>query len=299
MPKLEILRDMFTLCCCRCDLQSFVTWFSKAKRVPNITQLATSQMPAGRGRKGGIPPRKRRKTVPAESRKSFSDILPLNQSNASQQEPVNAYPTSHQNLSQEPMSIAFPCRSSVHHTNVSVTGSASVNLGAPFMTTVLLFSPPPLIQALPETSPETSPFTLAFITGNIRVCCGCRQKYTKPAFPPHNLCVRHKQWQSFGPMNDCQTRFGNVTSTVTYHASRLFGQIFILKCSTFPQVWLFSSYLHTLSSSEGKCQDDCNSSVFRFWHSIHNIAEASLPNLYVRNLYVMCGCATLPTCKQI
>ena len=38
-------------------------------------------------------------------------------------------------------------------------------------------------------TPETSPFTLTFITGNIRVCRGCRQKYSKPALPLHNLCV--------------------------------------------------------------------------------------------------------------
>ena len=129
-----------------CDLQSFVTWFAKEKN-PNITQLAMSQMPAGCGRKGGIPPRKRRKLVPAESRKSFFDILP---STASQKEPVNACPASHQNLSQEPVSIAFPCRSSIHHMNVSVSGSASVNFGAPVMTAVLPSSPPPLIQALPQ-----------------------------------------------------------------------------------------------------------------------------------------------------
>ena len=193
-----------------CDLQSFLTWFVKAKKILNITWLATSQMPAGRGRKGGIPPRKRRKTVPAESRKSFSDILPLDQSTASQQEAVNACPTSYRHLPQEPVSIALPCRSLVHHTNVSVTGSASVNLGAPVITTVLPSLPPPLIEALPETSAETSPFTLAFISGNIRVCRGCRQKYTKPAVPPHNLCVWHKEWQLFGPMDNRQTRFGNV-----------------------------------------------------------------------------------------
>jgi len=48
------------------------------------------------------------------------------------------------------------------------------------------------------------------ITGNIRVCCdrGCQQKYSKPDLPPHNLCVRHKEWQSFGPMM--------FTSAVTY-----------------------------------------------------------------------------------
>lgn len=173
-------------------------------------------MPAGRGCKGSIPPRKRRKTVPAESRKSFSDILPLNQSTSQgepHQEPLNASfacPTSHQIRPQELVSISFPCHSSVHHINVSVTGSASVNSGSPAMINVLPSSPPPLIQALTETSPETSPFTLAFVTGNIRVCRGCRQKYSKPALPPHNLCVRHKEWQSFGAVDNRQTRFGNV-----------------------------------------------------------------------------------------
>lgn len=192
------------------DLQSFVTWFAKAKKVPNITQLATSQMPAGRGRKGSVPPRKRRKTIPVESRKSLSDILP---SYVPTQDHANISHSSHQNPSQEPVStvsISVPSHSpSVSHTNVSVTGSASVNFGAQAMGNVLP-SPPPLIQVPPETSPETNPFTLTFITGNIRVCRGCRQKYSKPALPPHNLCVRHKEWQSFGPIDNRQTRFGNV-----------------------------------------------------------------------------------------
>ena len=48
--------------------------------------------------------------------------------------------------------------------------------------------PPPLIRCA-SASPDSSPFTLAFIAGNIRVCHGCRQKYSKPALPPLNLCV--------------------------------------------------------------------------------------------------------------
>ena len=40
-------------------LQSFVT------KIPNITRLITSQVPAARGRNGGLPPRKRIKMVPA------------------------------------------------------------------------------------------------------------------------------------------------------------------------------------------------------------------------------------------
>ena len=72
------------------DLPSFVTWFAKAKKIPNLTYLTTSQMPAGRGRKGSVPPRKKRKTVPKDSRKSFSDIISLpsaNRTHTSQQIP--------------------------------------------------------------------------------------------------------------------------------------------------------------------------------------------------------------------
>ena len=64
--------------------------------------------------------------------------------------------------------------------------------------------PPPIRCA--SASPDSSPFTLAFITGNIRVCHGCRQRYPKPALAPLNLCVQHQEWQAFtGPSGDPQT----------------------------------------------------------------------------------------------
>lgn len=61
------------------------------------------------------------------------------------------------------------------------------------------------------------------------------------------------------------------TSDATYHALELFGQVFILKCLSFPQVWLFSSYLHTLSLSEGKCQDNCNCHlcIYLFFYTVY------------------------------
>ena len=41
------------------DLSTYVSWLKKAKQSPNLTKLALSQMPKGRGQKGGMPPRKR------------------------------------------------------------------------------------------------------------------------------------------------------------------------------------------------------------------------------------------------
>ena len=127
--SLEICSHSFAAAEDNCDLQSFVSWFAKAKGVPNITRLTTSQMPSGRGRKESIPLRKRRKTVPAESRKSFSNILSLDWSTSLGEPHQISYPNSHQSHPREPVSVSFPCRSSVHHTNVSVSGGASVNRG--------------------------------------------------------------------------------------------------------------------------------------------------------------------------
>ena len=80
-------------------------------------------------------------------------------------------------------------------------------------TSALPLAPPPLVHCpTTPTSPHLqSPFELAFISGNIRVCRGCKQKYTKPTSPPLDLCVRQKEWQEYlGPLGTPQTRYGNV-----------------------------------------------------------------------------------------
>ena len=73
------------------------------------------------------------------------------------------------------------------------------------------------------------------ITGNIRVCCGRRQKYSKPALPLHNLCVRHKEWQLLVSWTTGKQDLEMFTSTVTYPVSRLCGQVSVRRCYTFPK----------------------------------------------------------------
>lgn len=45
-------------------LPQFISYLRKKKVTPNITKLVTSNMPRGRGRKGSVPPRKRKLQVP-------------------------------------------------------------------------------------------------------------------------------------------------------------------------------------------------------------------------------------------
>lgn len=55
----------------RSSLPSFIAWFKKKKSKPNLTQLVTSQMPLGRGRKGGKLPPCKKKKLDVISRTSF------------------------------------------------------------------------------------------------------------------------------------------------------------------------------------------------------------------------------------
>ena len=192
------------------DLQAYVRWFSNAKKAPNISKLATTNMPAGRGRKGGVPPRKKRKVQPPESRVSFATIAGLgNEVDISGSTTTvlsgNSVSTSH-----EPDDF-YP-RGTI--ANVVVTGG-QLNIlphDSSFVTRYhqMPTFPPPLVHCSPSVQHSSSnPFILSFITGNIRVCHGCRQKYPKPP-KPFDLCVKHQEWQKFGSLDDPQTRYGNV-----------------------------------------------------------------------------------------
>ena len=116
----------------------------------------------------------------------------------------------------KPSSTCF--QGSTYHTHIcegvatttTVTGGVHVNHSNIWLPS----EPPPLVHYSAESmtsSSITNPFTLTLISGNISVCRGCRQRYVKPATPPIDLCIRHKEWQDFiDPTGHPQQRFGNV-----------------------------------------------------------------------------------------
>ena len=67
-------------------------------------------------------------------------------------------------------------------------------------------STPPMPGAMPPL-----PFTLCKIIGNISICDGCRNRYSKHPNPPDDLCIRHQEWREFTPPGSQvpQSRFGN------------------------------------------------------------------------------------------
>ena len=71
--------------------------------------------------------------------------------------------------------------------------------------------PPPPSSQLPPAPPmaeENPQFKLCFIVGNISKCTGCGNRYPKPAIPPYDICVQHREWRSFfSPGGAQQSRF--------------------------------------------------------------------------------------------
>ena len=132
-------------------------------------------MPQGRGRKGNAPPRKRRQAIETETRVPMTVSTPGN--DASTQPVINSE-------------------------------TASCTLGQPSS-----WQPPPYYSGLPPypygyfwnaapvtyATTDANPFTLSFIKGNISVCNGCHNRYTKSKEPPNDLCIRHKEWREFTP----------------------------------------------------------------------------------------------------
>ena len=188
----------------------------EAKKSLNITKLTTTNMPAGCGRKGSLPPPKKKKDA-IKLRVSSSEVMNQGRSEESQDQSLESPKHSDEftSIANSPMSVT-PC---VGNFELTCHGG-SVNVGSVTTSGNLLLPrtppdttpqpPPPLIQCA-SSSPDGSTFSLCFIKGNIRVCRGCRQNYTKPAVPPMDLCVRHQEWQKFtGPGGTLERRFVNV-----------------------------------------------------------------------------------------
>ena len=180
-------------------LAEFITFVRKKKKLPNVTNLITSGMPRGRGRKGSVAPRTRKKKAAVTSR--------------------------------VPMSIEH--QGTVQHTESSITGDfSSATAQPPFSSppryhhypaspgydsavynTVV---PPYPAYPYPYRSPNVSslsynPYFVCFIKGNISTCYGCNNRYPKSPSPPNDMCLRHQEWRQFTPQGKDmpQTKYSN------------------------------------------------------------------------------------------
>ena len=84
----------------------------------------------------------------------------------------------------------------------------------------------PLVSSVPSTPAEQDIFWLHFVKGNISRCNGCgkrdlRDVNGKPKLPPHDLCVRHKEYVIFENPHTGKHQLSQDLRNVYYHASMM------------------------------------------------------------------------------
>ena len=182
----------------------------KRKKAPNVTNLLTTIMPKGRGRKGGTVPRVQKASQPITTRIEMStSMFPAATSCVQSMSTSHAAPNVH--FSPTAMAPQY----NVLHSHLyggqqmyhSYSGYQEWGLGYSGFSHLPYQSPPFASQYHPP-----SLFTLCFITGNISSCFGCKAKYLKSLQPPADLCVKHQDWHEFVAPNTGtpQSKFGNV-----------------------------------------------------------------------------------------
>ncbi len=196
-------------------LSEFVAFVQKKKKRPNITKLTTASMPKGRGRKGGVPPRKRKAPVHGEptrlpmSTRSSGDI---GQSMSSTSPPsqesagialspmeynthVNASGmstvTTHNTYSPGSLWQAYGCPSTYTYPDwrwppPSYSPWSWPNLGLPPPT------PPSPMSSSPLSAPP-EPYKVCFKVGNIAVCNGCRNTF----LDADKIVIQHPEFRQF------------------------------------------------------------------------------------------------------
>ena len=138
-----------------------------------LSKFAEATMLKGRGKKGGGVSRKQKTPSMIETRVQNSSMTckDMTQSDVFQISPT--------------------------HGSYGFQLGNTANIHSPFY-----FNSPMYSMHYPHMSgfttlPITAPFTLCKISGNISVCSGCRNKYSKNPKPPDDVCIKHQEWHEY------------------------------------------------------------------------------------------------------
>ena len=165
---------------CNKSLNEFLKWYISSKTMPNITSLAMSGMPTRRGRKKSQAPRSRATKTVRASPDTIISAPPSLVSTAPVCASQSLLPSS--NLPQPPPLIFVGQSNNCCNSSAS---SASTGQSSSMLST---------------SPPNTNPFYLKFITGNIRMCQGCRcSLHSDGAIPaqPYDLTVARAERRSY------------------------------------------------------------------------------------------------------
>lgn len=205
------------------ELKEFIKWIKSKGScdTPNLMQLGTHGMPAGAGRKAGKVAKKKqtsKRATPSDDNRVALDTTPR----------IQCQMQSNFNATVSPVTASFtydhatylPSYSSSHLDSYvpSTSGGPSV-LQQPQYPTYppWMWSPPPWVNPVNSIppSPPDSPYKLCLKRGNISICNGCRNNFTKA----YSIVIQHAEFCHFtSPQSGLPaSKFGNAY----YHPRRV------------------------------------------------------------------------------
>lgn len=174
------------------DLPLFLKWYNQSPTQPNITTVAMSGLPSGRGRKGGTCKRSRSRTE-KKTPESYT-LRPVFQ---------QVHVVSSDNTEPTPSAVTQTTTASSSSTPlVQVTSSSMAALVGQINVSGGLSQVGPVPScSTPIPTVNTNPFYVRFLQGNIRMCQGCRSTLRlcdgKVPAPPFDLVVARAERRSF------------------------------------------------------------------------------------------------------
>ena len=173
-------------------------------------------MPKGRGRKESKTP-KRRLVTSIEHRAELTTVIPSQEEITTEDQTSPTLSTtrpstldSNYTSHNYPMSYCLPYQ--------QPGAMYRPYFAAPFLSPTSMYLGYYSGTSSPSSQDDSSfhLFRVHFISGNISVYNGCKNKYQKSG-PPDDICLQHKEWRIYTPQGSStpQRRFGNVY----YHCS--------------------------------------------------------------------------------
>jgi len=185
------------------ELGVFVEKYRKKKCAPNLNKLAKVGMPRGAGKKGDLPPKKKRcpqpvmkNVAPPSAPTPLTESVDKTNSQACQDNSQMVAVTGH-DFSGHTHYTGSSCLPQGFHSTIGLQGFQSPHPTTQFSATYpyqgqpMHFPPPPQVH----------PFVLKFVTGNIRICQSCRSSLREVDgtvySAPYDLCVSRLERRPF------------------------------------------------------------------------------------------------------
>ena len=164
------------------DLEPFVEWYKRSKKLPNLTKLITTKMPKGRGRKGGTAPPKKKAKVTSTERVPFSTVCKLSDGQKEAETQIDSSRDGYVDDDLQMLSGDIP----VYEFPISGSGSSS--------------------QTFLQGTPSSLLPTQEQITHTLTISSGSRsQALAGDSFLSHSLSLPHGSATSEGYITQCSS----------------------------------------------------------------------------------------------